>query len=170
MPNPFVGYDNIIPLYAPVQTTTGTVTTPYMDLRGAQRASFLLYFGVITSATTTDEVVVTVDAATAEDGTEVAQSFYYRLSAIAAATATWGAVTSCASTGFGMGADDSDNMMLWVQLDLDDFGTNDFRYARIVVTPSPATQLEALIVSICGIQENRYKQTTFHSVTASASV
>ena len=78
--NPFVGYDNIIPLLAP-QDIGGTVTaSSYMDLKYVQRGAFLVAFGAITSATATDTEVVTLEAATAPGGTEVAMSFRYRVS------------------------------------------------------------------------------------------
>jgi hypothetical protein len=96
MANPFVGYDNIVPLVAPVAGTTGTITSPYVDLRNAQKASFLIAFGAITSTTTTDEMVITVECATAEGGAEAAIAYRYRLSAAVGAN-TWGAVTTVAA-------------------------------------------------------------------------
>ena len=169
MANPFVGYDNIIPLLAPVAATTGTLTSAYMDLKGAHKASFLIMFGAITSTTVTDELVVTVDAATTDDGgTEIAVPFTYRKSGAVGAN-TWGAVTTCTSTGFGFGADDSDNMLGWVQVDPDAMAADGFRYIRFVITPSPASQMEAYVAGGVGILESRYKQTTHISATASAS-
>ena len=168
MANQFIGYDNIIPLIAPQDTTTADTTSPYMALKNAQKASFLIHFGAITSTTVTDEVVVTVEAATAEDGTEAAIAFRYRKSGALGAN-TWGAVTTVASTGVGMGADDSDNMMLWVEVDPDELAANDYAVARCVLTISPTAQMEALLVSAVGIIEARYKQTTHISATASAS-
>ena len=43
--------ENIVPLLAPIDKTSNQVVTPYLDIRTANRASFLLYFGVVTSAT-----------------------------------------------------------------------------------------------------------------------
>jgi hypothetical protein len=167
---PFLGYENIIPLVAPYDSTTNTVTSPYMDLRNAQGASFLISFGLITSTTVTDEMVITLEAASVEEGTEVALGYRYRLSA-AVGDNTWGAVTSCASTGFGMGADDSDNMCLLVEADPDAIAghTADFRFARVVITPDPASQMEACLVGVLGLINPRYKQTTHISETAYAS-
>jgi hypothetical protein len=168
MANPFIGYDNIVPLVAPVAGTTGTITSPYVDLRNAQKSSFLVMFGAITSTTTTDEMVITVECATAEDGTEAAIAYRYRISAAVGAN-TWGAVTSVAATGVGLGADDSDDMSVWVEVDPDELAANDYRYARVLATPSPASQMEAYVISVCAIIEARYKQTTHISATASAS-
>jgi hypothetical protein len=166
MPNPFVGYDNIIPLLAPVDIVDTDTETPYMDLKNAQKASFLIMFGAITSTTATDEIVVTVECATAEAGAEAAIGFRYRLSAAVGAN-TWGAVTSVASTGLGLGADDSDNMSLFIEIDPDVLAANDYRYVRVWLKQSVA--LEACLVGVFGIIEARYKQTTHISATASAS-
>ena len=168
MANQFIGYDNIVPLVAPVAGTTGTITSPYVDLRNAQKASFLIMFGAITSTTTTDEMLITVECATAEGGTEAAIEYRYRLSGAVGAN-TWGAVTTVASTGVGLGADDSDNKSVWVEVDPDVLAANDYRFARFKATPSPASQMEAYVISACAILEARYKQTTHISATASAS-
>ena len=166
MANQFIGYDNIIPLLAPQDIVSTATTCPYMDLRNAQKASFLIMYGAITSATTTDESVITIQCATAEDGTEAAIAFRYRKSGAVGAN-TWGAVTSVASTGVGMGADDSDNMAVWVEIDPDVLAANDYRYARVVLTDN--VDLEACLVAVYGFIETRYKQTTHISATASAS-
>ncbi len=167
MANPFVGYDNIVPLLAPVDIASTATTCPYMDLRNAQKASFLISFGAITSATTTDEFVITIQAATAEGGTEAAVDFRYRKSAAVGAN-TWGAVTTvAAATGLGMGADDSDDMVVWVEVDPDALAASDYRYARVVLTDND--DMTACLVGVVGIIEARYKQTTHISATASAS-
>lgn len=168
MANPFVQYDNIVPLVAPVAGTTGTITSPYVDLRNAQKASFLIMFGAITSTTTTDEMLITVECATAEDGAEAAIAYRYRISAAVGAN-TWGAVTTVTSAGVGLGADDSDDMTVWVEVDPDELAVNDYRYARFLATPDPASQMEAYVISALAILETRYKQTTHVSATASAS-
>ncbi len=167
MANPFVGYDNIVPILAPVDIASTATTCPYMDLRNAQKASFLISFGAITSATTTDEFVITIQAATAEGGTEAAVDFRYRKSAAVGAN-TWGAVTTvAAATGLGMGADDSDDMAVWVEVDPDALAASDYRYACVVLTDND--DMTACLVGVVGIIEARYKQTTHISATASAS-
>ncbi len=167
MANPFVGYDNFVPLLAPVDIASTTTTCAYMDLRNAQKASFLIQFGAITSATTTDEFVITIQAATAEGGTEAAIDFRYRKSGAVGAN-TWGAVTTvAAATGLGMGADDSDDMFVLIEVDPDALAANDYRYARVLLTDND--DMEACLVSVMGIIEARYKQTTHISATASAS-
>jgi len=167
MANQFIGYDNFVPLLAPVDIAGTSNTGAYMDLRNAQKASFLIMFGAITSTTTTDEIVITIQAATAEGGTEAAIDFRYRKSGAVGAN-TWGAVTTvAAATGLGMGADDSDSMFVWVEVDPDALAASDYRFARVVLTVSGG--MEATLVGVMGIIEARYKQTTHISATASAS-
>ncbi len=170
MANPFVGYDNIIPLLAPADIASTTTYGGYMDLRNAQKASFLIQFGAITSTTATDEFVITVVAASVDTGVAgTAVDFRYRKSG-ALGTNTWGAVTTvAAATGLGMGADDSDNMLVWVEVDPDALAAAnaDYRFAAVLLTDND--DMEACLVSVIGIIEARYKQTTHISATASAS-
>ena len=168
MANQFVGYDNIIPLVAPVAGTTGTITSPYMNLKNAQKASFLISFGAVTSTTATDHLLITVDAATAEDGTEAQVDFRYRLAGAVGAN-TWGAVTTvAAATGCAAitGAA-GDNTALWVEIDPDALAASDYSFVRFVSTPTAS--MEAFVIGAVGIIEARYKQTTHISATASAS-
>ena len=168
MANQFVGYDNIINLVAPVAGTTGTITSPYMDLKNAHKASFLISFGAIVSTTTTDSLTITVQGATIEEGTEAAVDFRYRLSGAVGAN-TWGAVTTAAAaTGMAEAIPALDLNLCWVEIDPDALGASDYRFVRFVATPS--VSLETYLVSGIGILEARYKQTTHISATASASV
>ena len=79
-------YENIIPLVAPVDGTTGSPATPYIDLQESHHATFLMYFGVVTSTTATDTMTVTLEASTAStsDASEEAIPFNYRYSAAVA--------------------------------------------------------------------------------------
>ena len=165
--NPFVGYDNIIPLLAP-QDIGGTVTaSSYMNLKYVQRGAFLVAFGAITSATATDAEVVTVEAATAEGGTEVAISFRYRLSGALGAN-TCGAVTTAATTGVSM-AETDDNKLLWIEIDPAEVQAElaDATVVRVKLTDTP--DMTACLVGVLGFSSPRYFGTTHKSATASAS-
>lgn len=166
MANPFVGYDNVICFLAPQDIASTATTCPYVDLRNAQKAFFLLQFGAITSTTVTDDWTITVGAATAEGGAEAAVAFRYRLSGAVGAN-TWGAVTTVASTGVVMAPDENDNMALLIEVDPDELAANDYRYARLVLTD--LVDSEATLVAGFAFLEARYKQTTHISATASAS-
>jgi len=166
MANPFIQYDNVYCFLAPQDIASTATTCPYVDLRSAQKCFFLIQFGAITSTTTTDAYVITVECATAEGGTEATIPFRYRLSA-ALGTGTWGAVTTCASTGLSLTAAANDNMGVLIEIDPDELAANDYRYARAVLTDTP--DMEAGLVAGFAFLEARYKQTTMVTATASAS-
>jgi len=166
MANPFVGYDNIVPLVAPVAGTTGTITSPYVDLRNAQKASFLIQFGAITSTTVADDMVIAVQCATAPTGTEAAVEYRYRKSGAVGAN-TWGAVTSVGATGAVFQSSADDNMACFIEIDPDALAANDYRYVRF--TAAPTDSMEAYVISAVAFLEARYKQTTHISATAAAS-
>lgn len=166
MANPFVGYDNIFCFLLPQDIVSTATTTPYVDLRNAQKAFFLIQFGAITSATVTDDWTITIQCATAEGGTEAAVAFRYRLSGVGATANTWGAVTTADTTGVVAAPDANDGMGYLLEIDPDALAASDYRYARVVLTDVDA---EACLVTGFAFLEARYKQTTHISATASAS-
>ena len=167
MANPFAGYDNIVCFLAPQDIVSTATTCPYVDLRNAQKAFFLIQFGAITSDTAGNLYRVTIQAATAEDGTEAAINFRYRKSGAVGAN-TWSAVTTTDSTGgVQMTQSGDDNKGLLIEIDPDELATNDYRYARAVITD--VDDMAAGLVAGFAFLETRYKQTTHISATASAS-
>ena len=166
MTNRFVYYDNIQPLLVPQAGTTGTLTTAYMDLRGAQNASFLVMFGAITSTTAANYLAITVQAAVTEGATEAAIGFDYRVSGILG-TNTWGDITSVGVAGYVGAVPALDNNMVWIDLDPATLAASDYRVVRLIATPTDS--LDTYNVAVVGIIESRYKQATFVSATASAS-
>lgn len=164
--NPFAEYDNVVPLLAPVDIASTITATPYMDLKGANRAAFLVMFGAITSATLLDTEDITVEAATAEGGTEAAIAYRYRKSEAVGAN-VWGAVTSVGATGVSMAASVDDNMSIWIEVDPDSLAANDYRYIRVRLTDNP--DMTACLVGVVGFVSPKYRMTTMVSVTASAS-
>ncbi len=164
MANPFMQYENFVYLLA-AQDITGTATaSSYLDLKTANAAGFLVVVGAITG-TSTDTEVITVEAATAPTGAEATISFRYRLSG-AVGTNTWGAVTTCASTGLALTVSD-DNKLLWIEVDPQEMATSDYRYVRVVCTDTP--DMTNFIVAVIGLVQPRYMQTTYVSATAAAS-
>ena len=162
--NPFVGYDNFIPLLAPVDLAGTATRSIYMDLKGANRAAFLVCFGAITG-TATDTMVVTVEAATAEGGSEAAVAFSYRLSGAVGAN-TWGAITAATTAGVALTVSDDDKL-LWIEIDPGAMAASDYRYVRVLLTDTP--DMANCLVGVMGVLDASYKQTTFVSATASAS-
>ena len=162
--NSFVAYNNIVPLVAPVDVADNNTATGYIDLKGIHNCAFLVYVGLLTSATALDNLPVTVEAATAVDGTEVQVDFSYR-KATAAGTNVWGAVTSASVVTLYASVDDG--ILLWIEVDVDGCAASDYRYVRVNVNP---TDLAACLVSCVAITNPRYRQTTMTTATASASV
>lgn len=168
MGNPFVEYDNIIMLLEPKDIASTATIAGYIDLKTVQGGGFLVVFGAVTSTTVTDTMVITMDSATAFGATEEALSFSYRLSG-ALGTNTWGAVTTCASTGVTIDPAADDNKMVWIEIDPADIQAQneDARYVCLKLTDTP--DMEACLVTVLAITRPRYRQTTHTSVTASAS-
>lgn len=164
--NLFVEYDNLIPLLAPADIASTATSSNYMDLKYAHRAAFLVVFGAVTSATTTDREVVTVEAVSDPSGAEAAIAFKYRLSGAVGAN-TWGAITASLSTGLGIDPANDDNKLLWIEVDVDALAADGYRYVRITLTDTP--DMTACLVAVIGFIQPRYKQTTHKSATASAS-
>lgn len=166
--NPFVQYENIVPLLAPADIASTVTASNYMDLKTANHAAFLVVLGAVTSATATDAEVVTVEAATAEGGAEAAIAFNYRLSG-ALGDNTWGAITAAASTGLALDPAADDNKLLWIEIDpaAVHAAKADAHYVRVKLTDTP--DMTACLVAVLGIIDPVYKQTTLVSATASAS-
>jgi hypothetical protein len=162
---PFMAYENVIMLVAPQDIASTATTSPYMSLKNAQKAAFLVVFGAVTSTTVTDTSTMTVVCATAEGGVEAAVAFRYRRAG-ALGENTWGAVTTAAAAGVAVYAASDDNTMWYIDVDPDELAASDYAVARVVLTD---TDLEACLVTVLGIIEPRYRQTTHISATASAS-
>lgn len=162
----FVQYENIIPLIMPQDITSTATASGYVDLRNAQQAAFYVMIGNLNSATATDMEVITVQAATAEGGTEAAIAFNYRLSG-AVGSNTWGAITAATTAGVTLDPATHDNMCLWIEIDPDALAANDYRYVRLVATDTP--DMANCLIAVSAFIAPRYKQSTMISATASAS-
>jgi hypothetical protein len=162
--NPYVQYENVIPLIAPVDTAATAISTPYVDLKTAHEASFLVQFGVITTGTADSNVTVTVEAATVQAGTGAAAiGFSYRLSDAVGANA-WGAITACAATGLAIGSTD-DGKALEIEIDpaAVQAAKADARWVRVTITPT-ADHTVTLLSALVAINP-RYKQSSMVSAT-----
>ena len=126
---------NIVPLKAPVDSAGTAYATPFVDLKNALHATFFWYAGVITAASADQNIVITMEAATAAaSGAEVAIAFKYRLSGATGAN-TWGAITAATSTGVSLDTTSSDAMLLLVDIDPAalEGALADARFVRMVV-------------------------------------
>jgi hypothetical protein len=150
-------------LLAPVDLADTETATGYVRLRGAHNFAFYAYFGLLTSATALDNLVITVEAATVESGTEAQVDFYYRKVAAAGAN-THAAIASASVVTLYASVDDG--VALWIEVDPDVLAANDYGYVRLRMVP---TDLTACLASVVGVINPRYRMTTFVSATASAS-
>ena len=57
--------EQIVPLVAPVDSAGTAYATPFVDLKNALHATFFYYMGVVTAASADQNIVVTMEAATA---------------------------------------------------------------------------------------------------------
>ena len=106
--------ENIVPLKAPVDSAGTAYATPFVDLKNALHATFFYYMGVVTAASADQNIVVTMEAATAAaSGSEVAIAFKYRLSGATGAN-TLGAITAATSTGVSLDTTSADGKLLLV--------------------------------------------------------
>jgi len=162
-------YENIVPLVAPIDgTSTNPILGQYLDIQSAQRASILIYFGVVTSATATDVMTLTLEASTAStsNATEEAVPFTYRLSDTKAGGNTWGAVTDATSAGLSLGASTVfDGFAVLIQIDPAAITAKvaDARYVRAVLSEDNAYSV--VLYTMIGFIEPRYKQTTMIKAT-----
>jgi hypothetical protein len=163
MATKFGMYENIVPLFAPLDRAGTLLETPYLDLQSANRASFLLYFGIVTSTTATDTLTLTMEASTAStsNASEEAVAFQYRVSAAFATGNTWGALTDATSAGVSLGASTVFDGFC-IQVDVDPGAITakkpDARWVRLVGTHTDAYSV--MLVTCIGFVDSRYKQTT----------
>lgn len=129
---------HIVPLKAPVDSAGTAYATPYVNLKDALSATFLVYFGVVTATSADQPVVVTVEASTAaaSNATEVQVPFNYRASG-ATGTDTWGAITAATAAGGMSVATTDDGKAYIVEVDPAAIeklhGQRDAKYVRLVV-------------------------------------
>lgn len=163
MASQFAQYENVVPILAP-QDIAGTPTaTPWLDLKTAHNASFIAYFGALTTTTASDNIAVTMEASTAaSSGSEAAVAFNYRLSGATGAN-SWGAITAATTAGVTIASTD-DNKALLVNVDPSAIAAAlaDATHVRLVLTP---TGMAATLVAAMAFVEPRYKMTSMISTT-----
>ena len=163
--NTLMGYQNFIPLLAPADITNATTASGYMDLKGANRAGFLVVFGNVHSGSGSDVETITVEGATDPAGTEAAVAFNYRRSGIVG-TNTWGAVTAATTAGCTV-AITEDGILLYIEVDPEAMAASDYRYVRVKGTATD--DMANCVFGVIGVIEPKYKMTTFVTSTACGS-
>ena len=146
----------VLPVLAPVDTTTSAVSTEAVSLAQAHWCTFIVQFGNFTSDST-DTVVLTVESSTASAtaATDEAIAFSYRLSA-AVATDSMGAITAATSDGATFGADSDDSKCVIIDVDPSYVAgkDTDAKFVRVVATPS--SNVGALLISALAFVEPRF--------------
>lgn len=160
----FVTMENIIPLVSPVDTTTTAVATPWVDMKNALHATFFAFFGSITSASTDQTPVVTMEVSTtAASSGEVAIAFNYRQSGVIGAN-TWGAITAATTAGVSVAVDTDDSI---VAVDVNpaafEAALASARFVRMVITPDAGAS--ACEIAAWAVLDPRYPQLTHKSAT-----
>ena len=156
--------ENIVPLKAPVDSAGTAYATPFVDLKNALHATFFWYAGVVTATSADQNIVITMEAATAAaSGSEVAIAFKYRLSGATGAN-TWGDITAATSAGYSF-ATDADGKMLLIDIDSAglDSALADARFVRMVVGIDAGGTVT--LNSAWAVLDPRYPQATHLSAT-----
>jgi len=158
--------ENIVPLKAPVDSAGTAYATPFVDLKNALHATFFYYMGVVTAASADQNIVVTMEAATAAaSGGEVQIPFKYRLSGATGAN-TLGAITAAAAaTGASLDTTSSDGMFLLIDIDPAalDSALADARFVRMVVGINAGGTVT--LNAAWAVLDPRYPQLTQKSAT-----
>jgi len=164
----YVQDEDIINLLAPIDIVATTTMSNWMDLSNAHDASFLVYFGVLTSVSTTDDGVVTVEASSVSvSGSETQVPFSYRLSG-AAGTNTWGSITAVSADVGAPMALGSDGMCMHIQIDPDVINALSTtvlkRWVRVSIDPT--AEADHTNVAVLGLTRPRFKQTTMVDISS----
>jgi hypothetical protein len=160
-------YDNVFPLLQPVDKTTATTNSLWVDLKSAHKMGFLVEAGVVT-ASADDTLTFTVECATVADTTAAegtAIAYTYRLAGAATAN-TWGAPTAVAATGYGPLASAITGKALYIEIDpaAAQAAVDSGRWVRLTITPTGGTT--AQLLAIQALIDPRFKQQTMISATA----
>jgi len=164
----YVQDEDIINLLGPVDIVATETDSNWMDLSNAHDASFLVYFGVISSSSTTDTGKVYVEASSVSvSGAETQVPFSYRLSG-AAGTNTWGSITAVSADVGAPLALGSDGMCMHIQIDpsvIDALSTTVLkRWVRVALTPE--AQYDHTNVCVLGVTRPRFKGNTMVDISS----
>ena len=164
--NTLVGYDNIVPLLAPVDKAANAFATAWIDLKNAIACRFWVYCGAVTSATEDHAHVLIQCSCEAGSDSEAAIAYSYRKSSAAGAN-TWGAITAAAATGYALTSVD-DGFMFCFEPDmatvLNGNTNKNGRYVRLELGAWSDT-IAANLIAVWAEVRPRYAQTTFVSTT-----
>jgi hypothetical protein len=163
-----IEHSNVFPLVHPIDKTTSTWVSLWVDMKSAHTVGFLCNFGVVT-ASADDTLTFKVECATVADTTAAegtAVAFTYRLSGAATAN-TWGDPTAAtAAAGYAPLCSAITGHALYIELDPAAMQTavDTGRWVRLTVTPTAGVTAD--LASVNAILKPRYMQATMVSATA----
>lgn len=159
----FVERFHTVGLLAPVDATSTSKTSKWLHLVEAHKVNFFVFFGAITSGSTTKPTITVECSSTNASGAEVAVPFNYRQSG-AVGTDSWGAKTAATSAGVKPALTD-DNTMFEITIDPAElFATkSDANWVRVVVA-APALA-SSLVFGIWAQYESRYGSNSQNSAS-----
>jgi len=164
--NTLVGYDNIVPLLAPVDKVSTAYVLPWVDLKNALAVRFFVFCGALTSATEDHAHILVQCSCEAGSDSEAAIAYNYRKSGAVGAN-TWGAITAAAATGYALTSVD-DGFMFCIEPEMATIlngNTNkNGRYVRLEFGAWTDT-IAASLIAVWAEVRPRYAQTTFVSTT-----
>ena len=141
---------HIVPVIAPVDTTSTTINSDVVGLKEYHGVEFLINFGVITG----DTVVVTVEECDdTTPTTTTAITFHYRKSS-AVGTDSMGSLTAATTSGVTIAATD-DNKLLAIYVDGAQL-SDGYPYIRFVA--DPGASMSACLISAVAVLKPRYEQ------------
>ena len=142
---------HVVGLASPVDTTSTTVESDIVNLKGYHAVEFLVYFGTITG----DSVVVTLeecDDVTPSNNTAIV--FKYRKSGATGTSDAFGDITAATTSGVTITASDDDKILM-ISIKSDELSAG-FPYARIVADPGGSAS--AVEIAILAVMTPRYPQ------------
>ena len=144
---------HFIPLLDPIANAfAGTVTTSPINCKEAHSVTFVVWWGVGTSGTTT----ITVEAC---DDTSASNTSAIKFrSRVRTATDVWSAITERATTGFLTTAGSS--QMYLIEVDVSELGASEYKYVRLKCVEGTASALLGGIHAVVAPRKARAIQAT----------
>ena len=163
MPKDYGQLTKIVPLLSPTAETSSSWASAFVDLENALSCNFLVGFGVLTSASASQSLVLTVEASStdATNALNLPVLCNYRISA-AVGTDSWGAVTAMTTAAAGITLTSANaQMSVLINVDPVDAATalasGLGRWVHLVAT---ATQIATDTPTVFALLKPRYAQTS----------
>lgn len=158
--------NHVVPLLGPIDKAATATNTAFVDLKNAVGVRFFVFCGVLTATSADQNLIITLEAATAAvSGSEVQIAGTYKLSG-AVGTDSWGTATAfTGSGGVSLDTTSADNKMVAMDVDLHalDAALADARFMRIVITPDAGATVS--LVAAWAEIEPTYPQTSLQSTS-----